>query len=336
MRLTLPFLLFLTCLTTTLANIEEPPLPQWNSQNRTPTQNQNPVAQSILLSLESDTATLELPFPPSSSENQTTISEENLVSYEDLDAYFAQRPTGYLVDPQNLLPPLNSAWISSYLAEHAQNSTIDIYLYIFNTGQHIPGDVRDEETVERLYNSENPAIVIFYYLAEPQRANLYLSPLLTEHISAAEQSRGLKNTIVQAIDHSEPFAQLRTFIDQISIRAYWMERTLEKIPPANPATPQNPTAETPTPSPLLPWHSLSQNTRKGIIITAASLITLLTLLAGLKWHKSRKQIHFPPAKTEPRLGAANAAGVNAVISFTKHSPPPAKQRNLLPETVHKS
>ncbi len=332
-------LIFFTIANFALGNIEEPPLPEWNDETRSENMSDDTFPGSILLSFEDEDAPPNLPFPPAPDLIEETstafIPDEDLVADEDLPAYFANRPKSYLVDPQNLLSPLQSTDLTSTLETHSNDSTIDIYLYIFNTGQHIPGDVRDEETVERLYASGKPAIVVFYYLAEPQRATLYLSPSLTDHISAAEQRRGLNNSILQALDNPEPFNQLQAFSDQISLRAYWMERIIEDHPsPTTPSPPETTPIETETPS-TFKYPQISPEVRQILLISSLAVLLFLGTFIALKIKNIRRKFFFPPNKTEPRLGAEHAAGVGAVISFTKDSLPPAKQRESPPTTFRK-
>ena len=79
-------------------------------------------------------------------------TEENIVGEEYLTGYFEEKPELYLVDPQSLLGTKEKQDLQSFLDYHASDSSIDMYIYVFGGDQQIPGDVREEEVVERLYS----------------------------------------------------------------------------------------------------------------------------------------------------------------------------------------
>jgi hypothetical protein len=52
--------------------------------------------------------------------------------------------------------------------------------------------------------------------------------------------------------------------------------------------------------------------------------------------RRRKRYRFPEFDVEPRLGAAHAAGVGAVISFASAAVPPAAQRDQVPDYLRRA
>ncbi|QTN31722.1 hypothetical protein HZ994_05075 [Akkermansiaceae bacterium] len=322
----------------------EPPLPDWNSEERRKAIGGGWVAGGSLLTYEA--------FPPEEEEAETPLDvegptaeelagfpeDENEVSEEFLAAYFAERPEGHLVDPQNLLSTRESQDLEAFLARHSGDSSIEMYVYLFGMDQQIPGDVREEEVVERLYSVGKPALVVYYHLGAPQRATVYLSPVITDSVSAAEQRRALESSVMQAFGSAQPFEQLEAFLVQMSIRIYWMERmasgmadeTMEEMPgdvvavPAGNEQPRPKRFEVPAWGRLALWSA------------AAAGGGLLALWSLVMWWRSRVRFRFPEFEVEPRLGGSHAAGIGAVISFASPSLPPAKQRNQVPDYMRRA
>lgn len=276
---------------------------------------------------------------PTADELASPAEDENEVSEEYLAAYFAARPDGYLVDPQGLLSERQSKDLEVFLDYHSGDSSIDMFVYVFGSDQEIPGDVREEEVVERLYSVGKPAMVIYYYLGAPQRSSVYLSPVITDAVSAAEQRRALESSVIQAFGSTKPFDQIEAFLVQMSIRIYWMERmadgtaeeTMEEIPQGESArafhkkkAPVERSMQVP------PWARLAA------WVFAAVLGGLITLWSFVMWWRSRARYRFPEFDVEPRLGGSHAAGIGAVISFASPAIPPAMQRNQVPDYMRRA
>ncbi len=234
-------------------------------------------------------------------------------------AYFGRRPEKFLIDPQNLLGPVEYRERLAFLNYHAGDSAIDLFVYVIGGGQAIPGEVRQEEMMERLFSNGRPAVVVLYFMGAPQRAMMHLSPSLTDVVPAADQRRALESPVIQALKETEPARQLETFLVQMSIRLYWMERMLggdaQDKPPA--AAPVAKPREKPGPREFLRPH-LEEAARH------------------VCWLKRRARHQFPDFEVEPRLGGAHAAGVGAVISFASATVPPASQRDLMPDYLRRA
>lgn len=323
----------------------EPPLPAWDADERSKMMEDGWMAGGVLLNFESipeEDDAEELPESiedPTAEELAEAPEDEFEVAEEYLAAYFEAKPAGRLVDPQGLLATRERKDLEAFLDYHAGDSSIDIYVYVFGADQRIPSDVREEEIVERLYSVGKPAAVIYYYIGAPQRSAMYLSPVITDTVSAAEQRRALESSVMQAFGSTIPFDQLEAFLVQMSIRIYWMERmtqgtaaeTMESIPVGEGARPFHRKRTEPEVAPEFPsWMKLVGG------IVAAGFGGLLTLWCAVAWWRGRMRFRFPEFEVEPRLGGAHAAGIGAVISFGSPAIPPAMQRNRVPDYMRRA
>ena len=225
-----------------------------------------------------------------------------------------------------------------FLNYHAGDSSIDLFVYVFKGEQDIPGEVREEELIERFFAEGRPAAVVFYYLGAPQRSVLYLSPSLTDAVSAAEQRRALESSVMQAFEKIEPAAQIEAFLVQMSIRLYWMERMIGGDPVAESETAPAARAKAAAAEESSKWEWLKPLVEKLRPHTMPAAVLLGAALAGLgatAWMRRRARHVFPEFDVEPRLGGAHAAGVGAVISFASASIPPASQRDQVPDYLRR-
>lgn len=241
----------------------------------------------------------------------------------DYAAFFIEPPRELLVDTEQLLSPLAAAERREFLRHHADDSKIELQVYLFGEGAMMP----DVTGVERFFEVKNTAVV-FYFMGEPQRAGFYLSPSLADVVSEAEQRRSLQSSVMQAAGRADAESQLEAFLVQMSIRLYWMEQMMgdgvaKTSLPVGPdrirvAEPQNEEPVFPLPPEWLPWIiSL------GFVFLATPLIWWV---AG-----TRARYRFPEFKVEPRLGGRHAAGVGGVISYLSPNLPPASQRDQAPD-----
>lgn len=325
--------------------LDEPPLPIWGEEERARMQAEGWVAGSSLLTYD--------PLPevrdandtplavekPTDEEIRELVDNENVVDEKYLVDYFADSSSDFLIDPQNFLTEEKRGALESFLVNHAGDSPIDMRLYIFGADQVIPGDVREEEVVERLYSTGKPALVIYYYLGAPQRSDIYLSPVLTDTVSAGEQRRALQSGVVQALKGALVTDQLKAFLVQMSIRVYWMERMVKLA------------AEEGTT--VLPAEDLVDRSAKekvveeggteishwgkaavGLVIVAfGSVMIALSLRFFLR---RRARYLFPEFDIEPRMGGDHAAGVGAVISFSSSAVSPTNQRDQVPDYLRRA
>jgi hypothetical protein len=341
-----PILIFVLLTAGSAFALVEPPLPAWDASEREEMIEAGWIAGDLVLSMdlpesEGDEVAglppgLEDPLPD---ELAVSPEEEEMVGEEYISDYFAEKPDTYLVDPQGLLTTLEENDLDAFLKYHAGDSSIEMYVYVFGADQYIPSDVREEEVAERLYSEGKPAAVVYYYIGAPQRSAIHLSPVITDTVSASEQRRALGSSVMQAAGTTKPFDQVMAFLDQMSIRIYWMERmaegtaveTLEAIPDG----------EKPRPSPEKTLVAEEPMEIPSWAITAGAavgggIVVLLALWGAVIWWRSRARFRFPEFEVEPRLGGNHAAGIGAVISFSSSAIPPAMQRNQVPDYMRRA
>ena len=327
---------------------EEPLLPEWSPKEREQLESMGWVAGGLLLTNDPvpDEAEAQKEAPlaveaPSAGEiaDEATPSPEIAEKY--LPAYFAERPTSFLIDPQGLLSAADYRDRLSFLTYHASDSAIDLYVYVIGGNQEIPGQVREEEMIERFFSEGRPAAIVFYYLGMPQRSEVYLSPSITDEISAAEQQRALASSVMQAFEKLNPAEQIESFLVQMSIRIYWMERMLGGAPA--PSSDEVPIADRRLAlkrgSEHAKGESIAAIQAKAMKYAGPAGIGMggfcIVVMVGY-WLRRRARYRFPEFDVEPRLGGAHAAGVGAVISFASANLPPASQRDQVPDYLRRA
>lgn len=322
----------------------EPALPVWDLKERKEMEAAGWIPGAILLteSTLSDQPDYTAAEPlqveqPKPEEIAGDLKPSSDIAEEFLPAYFAKRPNTFLIDPQSLLSPEDYRERLSFLNYHASDSSIDLFVYVMGGEQDIPSDVREEEMIERFFSEGRPAVVVYYYLGAPQRSIIYLSPSITDAISAAEQHRALESSVMQAFEKIKPAEQIEKFLVQMSIRIYWMERMLAGEQVASmidPSARVNTVSKTAVPSVKFIW--LQELAGKFAFHAALAGGTLSAVFAFGFWRRLRARYRFPDFEVEPRLGGAHAAGVGAVISFASASVPPASQRDQVPDYLRRA
>lgn len=325
---------------------DEPTLPGWNGKERAELQAAGWIPGAILLSGDpvpdepakpaAQPLQVEQPKPGEIADDHKPSSE---IAEKFLPAYFAERPKNFLIDPQGLLSPADYRDRLNFLNYHASDSSIDLFVYVVGGGQDIPGEVREEEMIERFFSEGRPAAIVFYYVGAPQRSVVYLSPSITDSISAAEQHRALESSVMQAFEKNRPAEQIEKFLVQMSIRIYWMERMIagesatgDALPLAGPVTAIS--GQAAAKSAKFLWL---QALALRLAVPAALLLGTLVIAFGFsRWLRLGARYRFPEFEVEPRLGGTHAAGVGAVISFASAALPPASQRDQVPDYLRRA
>lgn len=326
--------------------IDEPALPVWEAGERDRLEENGWVAGGLLLAddLPEQDAAEEAPAPldvaePTAEEIAEAETPPDQIPETYWPAYFDERPQTMLVDPQGLLSPVEYKDRHAFLSYHAGDSSIDLFVYVFKGDQEIPGEVREEELIERFYAEGRPAAVVFYYMGAPQRSVLYLSPSLTDAVSAAEQRRALESSVMQAFNDVDPSRQIEAFLVQMSIRIYWMERILsggsaiDELPATHARPKESGQQVNRVYKALQPMLEKSARWIMPVGVVFGAMICGLLVTAVLR---ARARHLFPEIEVEPRLGASHAAGVGAVISFASAAIPPASQRDQVPDYLRRA
>jgi hypothetical protein len=327
------------------AAVVEPGLPAWKEGERAKMEEQGWIAGGILLTddpIPDDSEKAEEPEIDIAQPTAEEMAEAGIPTQQIPEKfwpeYFGEKPKSFLVDPQGLLGVAGYRDRLAFLNYHASDSAIDLYVYVFKGDQEIPGEVREEELIERFFSEGRPAAVVYYFMSAPQLSVIYLSPSLTDSIPDAEQRRALESSVMQAFGKLEPSSQIEAFLVQMSIRIYWMERSMgmgaaaEEPMIASAIRSKASAKKTNLSDMLQPWIEKAKP-----LVLPASLLSA-SLLGGLVmtwWLRRRARYHLPEFDVEARLGGGHAAGVGAVISFASAAIPPASQRDQVPDYLRR-
>jgi hypothetical protein len=251
--------------------------------------------------------------------------------------YVQMRPESFLNDPQGLLGVGEREERLAFLNYHAGDSAIDLYVYLYKADQEIPKDWYDEGWVDKIFNRDRQAVVIFYHVGKPQRSAMRVTRKLADKVSLPERNRAIENAVMQALKKADNAGQLQAFLVQMSIRIYWMERIMRGE--------RQDVAVTSAQGKLTALKSEAKGHEKFRLllteispfmapVVAATLLVLMIWMAVIIAYR-RARYRFPEFEVEPRLGGPHAAGVGAVISFGRAAPSPAFQREQLPEYLRR-
>lgn len=254
------------------------------------------------------------------------------------DKYFTKKPIRFLIDPQALISVQQRKGIETLLDNHAADSTIDLYLFVFGENQKLPADDLNKDFVDRHFSQGKPVVVLYYYYGNPNRTQMELSPSIAKAVSTSERERSVQSSLIRAMRANGSFEQLEEFVMQFSIRTYWMERMMdevsgkvqvelavEKVAIVSPKKKRTDLLE------MIP-----EKYREPASIAAAALGSIVVLCGLVIWLKSRARYRFPEIEVEARLGGSHAAGIGAVVNFASPAVSPANQREQVPEYLRRA
>ena len=260
------------------------------------------------------------------------ISDPEPIPDKFFDAYFAERPDEYLIDPQQLLSRQEAIETKGFLDYHTADSEIDIRLYLFDAKQIIPSEYSLVHLAQEVYGDSHLTAVVFCFLGDPSRNRLAFGGQGAEHISGLRQRRMLESSLLRAMEKSELASQVDAFVAEMSIKLYWMEQDGIASDDKEVAV----TGETEIP---FSFHAGKVSLQSPSFIEqvkfhqvhillglGSSLLTILgTGGLWMQWNRTRRH-HFQVLEIPRRLGADYAAGVGAVISFHNKYGSPANQQ----------
>lgn len=311
---------------------EKPPLPRWSDDDAQRLLTGEEFELDLLFRALADSeqgaevfSDPSLPRPDFSEEE-----EASPITEEDLERYFARKPKSFLIDPQKVLGRQEYRDRLSFLKYHDSDSTVGFYVYLFDRKQVLPADIKIESIWRQHFSDAGPTVLLFYYMSEPERADIFVSPDLMKSVGRAERARALQSAINLASVKSRGEDQLDGFCMQMSNRIYWMEKALEAgviaPPEAEPVVKAPPLYKRAWASFLVWWQEW-----KGPCLICLGVI-LTGLLVSL-WQRLRRQYRLAPVTTPPRLGGSQAAGVGAVVSFANPYLSASAQREKTPDNL---
>ncbi|MCU0795004.1 MAG: hypothetical protein MUF31_03615 [Akkermansiaceae bacterium] len=249
---------------------------------------------------------------------------------ELLEQYFAQRPHEYLVDPQDLVEQGEQREQESFLRYHAGDSEIELRVLLFGRGQKIPEDVRVEELGERFESEGKPLLVALYFMGEPERTVLELSPALRDRLDGDAAERILLLATKSAAQKAGELPQLKEFCVQMATRTFELESAagLVAMPESTAKKEGEGHAEKrergAIEEKIERWMSRADEFSLPILLSSAAII-----LGGAAYWiiRSRAVYVFPETQAESRLGGEHGAGIGPVIAFGSSKVSPTKQRD---------
>lgn len=311
---------------------EAPPLPRWSEEDaQRILEGENLISDALFQPIDNGLLAApllsneELPEP---ADDTLDLLDPTEIPEEFLGKYFGQKPKSYLVDPQDVMTRQEFRDRLSFLKYHAGDSQVEMYVYVFDKMQIIPPAVKAEELFSRYFADDGPTVLVFYYMGNPTRSEVHLSPDLMRAVGKAERARALQSSINQAVIKSQAVDQLDGFCVQMSIRIYWMEKALESgliapIEADEEPNPVNPRAET-----LAAIQTWWMQWRLPVAL-GGGVILIGLLFTHIR--RRRMTYVFPEFPVAPRLGGEHGAGVGAIITYSSARIPPAMQREQVPD-----
>lgn len=317
-------------------------LPSWTEEEKARLKKGEIVPGASLLVESGDAALLTKPGA-ARDEPEEAIPEPDpepeydprTIPSKHLATYFQKLPEGYLVDPQRLLTMQETQDREGFLDYHAQDSDIDIRLYLFDAQQQIPAPYSLRKLVQERYARSPLTAVVFCFVGDPSRTMLAFGGKGAEHVAAQERIRVLDSARIKSLEKSDASEQVEAFIVQLSIRLYWLEKSLQDVAIATAAATPPSGAETgkspePAAAPgllaryrtILPYVAVGGG---GVLLALGAMAAAWHL-----WWGSRKY-RFPVIEIPRRLGADYGAGVGAVLGFRDSFGSPSHQRDQVPD-----
>ncbi|NWK57356.1 hypothetical protein HW115_17180 [Verrucomicrobiaceae bacterium N1E253] len=252
-----------------------------------------------------------------------------------LSSYFSAAPESYLIDPQRLFSNQETLDREGYLKYYADESEIDVRVYMFDAHQEIPAPYTLGRLVEGTFVDGPLTAVVFYYLGQPERSELLFGGEGAAEVSNEELCKILESAKIKALEKSDASTQMESFLIQLSISTYWMEQDIlertKQVAEARGALDESKgdteeAGETEGTFELIQpylWYGIMG--LGGVALTLVSLLLIVRL-----WLRSRRY-HFPVLDIPKRLGADYAAGVGSVIGFHNKTDSPSSQRDQIPD-----
>ena len=297
----------------------------------------------LLLGMSVSFALPEVAEDQESNSSKIILGEDEITRFKEIEPaliekYFSKKPVQYLIDPQRFLSSEEGKSIETFLNNHAADSTIDLYLFIFGEDQKLPAEGENKDFMQRHFSKGKPAVALYYYFGNPTRSDIDICPVIAKVVSPSERERSLQGSLIRATRENGFYEQLEEFVMQFSVHTYWMERMLDEssiiaigensvdVPPM--------VVEKIRESNPLEW--VPEQFRESALIGVGGVASLLVLSTLLLWLRSRTRLKFPEIELEVRLGGSHGAGIGAVVHFGSPAVSPARQREQVPEYLRRA
>lgn len=310
-------------------------LPQWNAEDIKRFSKGGSRVDSLLLSRPDVSAFLGnmTALEPDILEPPVEEAADDPYSFprDKIEATFATPPSAYLRDAQNLLGMQERDDLMGFLAYHAKEAQMPIYLYIFDGLQEVPERYSLHTIAQNYFFREQHCAVVFYFVGNPARAQLIFSGTKEPRISLKKTIDVLQICKAQALEKSEFHDQLEGFLIELSVRIYWMEKNVkdtqkkEKMPFLFFKKPHQ--------VPLSAyWEKRTVCLWCGVLI---GMCLLTCLLFALLWWQRNKPRKLLLVSMKKRLGLDYGASSSLLLSFGDPHRPPEAQRESFPDYLSK-
>ena len=244
--------------------------------------------------------------------------------------YFGSSGSAVLIDPQGFLNSAERTALTEQLRRHGVNSRIAIRVMLFAGDQRMP-DEAAALTQSILRREKRPTALVHFFMTEPERSRLYLGPDLEGRLREGEAELVAFQTGRDARKGNTPVEQLDEFCAQLSIRLYWIERSLGWVDEVEEVR-EEMTSE--ALALAAGGNSVVEKLKSSVagawahsgLVLALLGAAFASLLGAHLWLRSRRTCEFPQFDVPPRLGGEHAAGIGAVISFGSLTLSPSSQR----------
>lgn len=324
--------------------LEWPALPEWTEEDLEKLKKGEIVPGRELLKELTEELTLPPPPPPEEQlppepepEEMVVEIDPTVIEEQFLEPYFGRTPASYLIDPQEMLARQEFRDRESFLAYHAGDSEVNLYVFLFDAEQQLPEGVTVESVFDEHFNRGGPVAVVFYWLGRPERSRMALSESIENVVSEEVRERALRTSIQEAFEKTDPSHQLENFSVELSIRLYWFEKAMTASGVLEPEAVDT-LAVSEVTKPIV--MTMPENETMLLLIKMLWAVIILAVVGVLVWMgrlvaRRRLRYVFPEVEIEPMLGAPHAAGVGAVVSFSSSQLPPSQQRDQVPDYLQR-
>ena len=246
------------------------------------------------------------------------------------DEFFALAPIDHLVDPQQLLTEQKAHDIERFLQYHAEEAEFDICLLLFGGTQEIPNDISLEQKHREWFGNQ-PIVTVAYFLAHPERTEIVYGENVTEKLPQKVFEQIFKNCVQEAQVAETPFDQVERLAIELSIRLYWLAKTLKREEAGEetlvgPVNLEGRSGELP---PVVLGATVPGSDFLGgfpWILAVTGGVILISAFGGVWWWWRRdslgaKPMLFPELEVPSRLGGSFSGGGYVGISFNVSSQP---------------
>lgn len=140
-----------------------------------------------------------------------------------------EKPEGTrLIDPNHELSEPSAEDFERFLAFHANDSQIPFTVVILGSHQQLPIDANVGSFASGSVCSGTSGLLVYPY-GQPSRARLFVSRAVREGAASGALDNLMDDGMREAMRATDPDEQLHRLLVQLSIRLFWLERSLVHV-----------------------------------------------------------------------------------------------------------